>query len=523
MSRGSSRRGFLQTVAASTGVLAVCSQHLGQAEQDGPDRLGGLDDYVETALARWDVPGLALAVVQDGKLIHAHGYGVRALGVDAKVDAETVFGIASCTKAFTAAAIAKLIDNAKVQWDDPIARHLRSFQLSDPKLTARVTIRQALAHRTGLPTANMLWMSGAFASEEILSRLRWLKPVAAPGERFLYNNNMYLVLGRLVEQVSGRRWNEFLRDELFEPLGMKSTVPDSSGIRGLENVAAPHASDDGKVQRLQRYCPDVIAPAGAIHSNVLDMARWLTMHLEGGRSDGRQILSNARIEEMHTSPRRAEAKAPAEPQVPRAPISNYGLGWFFNDHAGRRVIEHSGVQTGFVCWVAMMPEERLGLVVLANHHQTGLNSALRSWIFDACLGRPQRDWSEVVRSDYANGYQRLLREAKAQFDAQRPPTTRPSKPLSEYAGVYESKLYGPLRIKAGDDRLSLQFGTRFEGELKHWQDDTFRAAFPNPRLDDWLVTFAVKEGTVAGMQVQESPWAPAWYDDADDLGEFHRR
>lgn len=523
MSRGSSRRGFLQTVAASTGVLAVCGQHPGQAQQHGPDRLGGLDDYVERSMAHWEVPGLAIAVVQNGKLIHARGYGVRALGAGARVDAETVFSIASCTKAFTAAAIAKLVDDAKLQWDDPIAKHLPAFRLSDPDLTSRITIRHTLIHRTGLPRANMLWRNGAFDGDEIVARLRWLKPVAAPGERFLYNNNMYLVLGKLGEQVSGRKWNVFLRNELFEPLGMKSTAADSSGVRDRENVAAPHASDSGKVQRVQPYCPDVIAPAGAIHSNILDMARWLSMHLEGGRSDGRQILSNSRIEEMHTAPRRAVAKAPAEPQVPRAPISNYGLGWFFNDHAGRRVIEHSGVQTGFVSWVAMMPEERLGLVVLANHHQTGLNSALSSWIFDACLGRPQRDWSEAVRADYSNGYQRLLREAKAQFDAKRPPVTRPSMPLSEYAGVYESKLYGPLRIEAADDRLSLQFGTRFEGELKHWQNDTFQATFPNPRLDDWLVTFSVKEGAVAAMQVKESPWAPAWYDNADDLGEFLRR
>lgn len=523
MPRESTRRRFLQAVATGTGLLGAWGQHLANGNQPKSDRLAGLDDYVTLAMARWEVPGLAIAVVQDGKLIHARGYGIRSVEAGAKVDAETVFSIASCTKAFTAAAIAKLVDDAKLRWDDPIARHLRSFQLSDPELTARVTIRQALEHRTGLPTANMLWRNGAFDGDEILARLRWLKPVAAPGERFLYNNNMYLVLGRLVEQVSGRKWNEFLRDELFAPFGLKFTVADRSGIRGFENVAAPHASDGGKVQRLEPYCPDVIAPAGAIHSNVLDMARWLTMHLEGGRSDGRQILSNARVEELHTAPRRAEAKAPAEPQVPRAPISNYGLGWFFNDHAGRRVIEHSGVQTGFVSWVAMMPVERLGLVVLANHHQTGLNSALRSWIFDACLGRPQRDWSEDVRTDYANGYQLLLREAKAQFDAKRPAATSALRPRSEYAGRYESKLYGDLVVTAKNDRLSLQFGTRFEGELQHWENDAFRAVFPNPRLDDWFVTFVGKDGVVTGIQAKESPWAPAWYDDADDLGEFHRK
>jgi CubicO group peptidase (beta-lactamase class C family) len=335
---------------------------------------------------------------------------------------------------------------------------------------------------------------------------------------------MYLVLGKLVEQVSGREWNEFLRLELLEPLGMKSTTTDSARVQRLENVASPHASDTGKLERLKPYCPDVIAPAGAIHSNVLDIAQWLKFHLEGGQSDdGRQILSVARLAEMHTAPHRAEAESPAEPGVPRAPMSNYGLGWFFNEHVGRRVIEHSGVQNGFVSWIAMMPDDSVGLVILANHHRTGLNSALRSWILDSLLGRSPRDWSEEVRADYASGYQRLLREAKAQYETKHPPDSSPPRPLTEYAGRYSSKLYGELAIAARDDRMSLHFGTRFEGELQHWQNDAFRAIFPNPGLDDWLVTFSISGGKVARLHVKESPWAPAWYDDADDLGDFHRQ
>ncbi|MEX2139063.1 MAG: serine hydrolase [Pirellulales bacterium] len=522
MSFGITRRRFLQGVATSVGGLGVRGQHSAQGNQRRRDRLDGLQGYVEKAMARWQVPGLAVAVVEEGKLVHARGYGVRGVDADARVDAQTVFCIASCTKAFTAAAIARLIDNAQLQWDDPIAKHLSAVQLSDPEWMSRITIRQALAHRTGLPAANMLWRNGAFGSDEILARLRGLRPVAAPGERFLYNNIMYLVLGKFVERVSGRKWNDFLLAEFFEPLGMKSTVADSSGVRGLENLAAPHATDTGKVHRIQPYCPDAIAPAGAIHSNVLDMAHWLRLHLKGGRSESRQLLSAARIAELHVAPERAKAEPAKEPPVPRAPISNYGLGWFINDYAGRKVVEHSGTQNGFVAWVALMPEEGLGLVVLANHHRTGLNFALRSWIFDACLGRPERDWSEIVRTDYANGYQRLLREAKAQFDANRPSETRPLRPLSEYSGLYESQLYGRLRITAKDDRLGLRFGTRFEGELEHWQNDAFRATFGNPRLDDWMVTFAIKDGEVAGLHVKESPWAPAWYDDADDLGEFLR-
>jgi CubicO group peptidase (beta-lactamase class C family) len=514
------RRRFLQA-AASTGVLGAWVQHPALGDQLTPSRLAGLDDYVEKAMARWDVPGLAIAVVQEGKVVHARGYGVRSVGEDAKVDAETVFAIASCTKPFIAAAIAKLIDNGRLQWDDPISKHLSAFQLFDPELTARVTIRQALRHRTGLPTANMLWRSGAFDGNEVLARLRWLQPVAAPGEKFIYNNNMYLVLGRIVEKVSGRKWDDFLRNELFQPLGMKSTSAAKSEIRRWENVAAPHATDAGKLQRIQRYIPDATAPAGAIHSNVLDMAQWLKLHLEGGVSDDRQVISKVRMEEMHTAPQQAEKKDPAEPRDPRVSTENYGLGWFFNDQGGRQVVEHSGNGNGFVSWVAMIPEERLGLVVLSNHHNTGLNLALRIWILDALLGRTQRDWSERVRSGFAKVLGRF-REAKANYAANRPMETALSRPLPEFAGRYTSPLYGDVVITEKDGRLNLQFGTRFKGDMQHWEKDSFRAFFPNPRLDDWLVTFAIKEGQVTGLHVKEAPWAPPDYNDADDLGEFHR-
>lgn len=295
------RRRFLQA-AASTGVVGAWCRYSAFGDELTPSRLVGLDDYVLEAMMRWGVPGLAIAVVEDGNLIHARGYGVRSLGENAKVDTETIFHIASSTKSFTAAAIAKLVDSKQLQWDDPISKHLPAFQLSAPELTAKVTIRQALGHRSGLPTANMLWRSGAFNSDEIVARLRQLQPVAAPGEKFIYNNNMYSVLGKLVEQVSRQTWDEFLRNELFQPLGMKSTLAGCAAIADLENAAAPHALDGGKVRRISTFCPETVAPAGAIYSNVVDMAQWLKLQLESGAIDGRQIISQIRMKEMHTAP-----------------------------------------------------------------------------------------------------------------------------------------------------------------------------------------------------------------------------
>jgi CubicO group peptidase (beta-lactamase class C family) len=516
------RRRFLQ--AAAIGA-ASCGAAQARAASWRSGALEALDDYVTAAMSRWQTPGMAIAVVQDGELLAARGYGVRSIEAGEAVDAQTQFSIASCSKAFTAAAIAKLVERGKVGWDDPIVAHWPSFDLARPELTGSITIRQALAHRSGLPAANMLWRSGAFDGDEILSRLRWLEPVAAPGERFLYNNVMYAVLGKLIEHSSGMPWVEFLARKLLAPLAMTATYASGAAAEEARNRAAPHAADGGRLARVPRYCPDSIAPSGAIHSCASDMAKWLIFHLDRGSASGKQLLSSANIDEMHApfAPTRSAGTEPPAPEQPAPPIDDYGLGWFVNEYAGEKVIEHSGVQNGFVAWVAMAPSRRLGLVVLSNLHRTGLNYALRSWLLDAALGREERDWSEIVRADYAGGYRRLLREAKATFDASRKDAAPCALPLAEYAGEYESRLYGRVRVSFHGDRLSLQFGTRFDGALTHWQDNSFRATFPNPRLDDWLVTFDVREDAARSLRVKESPWAPAWYDDADDLGVFDRR
>jgi CubicO group peptidase (beta-lactamase class C family) len=484
--------------------------------------LSGLDEYCQQAIADWQVPGIAVAVIRDGKLSLARGYGVRELGKDASVDENTIFDIASCTKSFTAAMVGKLVDQNKLRWDDTLIKHVPFLVIPTQGRDAEVTIRHALQHRTGLPTANMLWRSGELDAEEILRRVRFLKPVAAPGDRLIYNNVMYLAAGKAAEHASGKSWSDFVTEEFFEPLGMKSSLADSSTLKSFGNVAEPHATIDGQVKAIERSNDDVIAPAGAIYSSAADMARWLIMHLDRGRFGGHELLTAGRVDEMHTPVEPPPAK-PSTKGVPKAPISRYGMGWFVNEHAGEKVVEHAGSGIGFVSWMAIMPKERLGVVILSNHKGTGINYALRFWIFDRLLGRPDFDWSSSVRKDYTEGGQRLLREAQARFDAKRPPEKPPSRPLADYAGSYESRLYGMLQVTEKDGHLKLTFGTRFQGEFKAWQGDAFRVFFSNPLHHDWLVTFSVADGKVASLRAQEAPWAPQWYDDRDDLGEFFRR
>ena len=390
------RRQFLKAAAAGIAV-GGCSVSYAVPEErsDLSQRLRDLDDYASQSMAAWDVPGMAIVVVKDGKVVHSRGYGIRQIGHDERVDEQTIFPLSSATKSFTAAAMAKLVDREKLAWDDAVVRYLPALGI-DP----RITIRHIIRHRSGLPNANKLWSSGILSTEEILARVHLLKPIAAPGERFFYNNIMYLVAGTIIEKVSGNPWRDHVRDELFTPLGMKSTYSDSSEIESLRNVAAPHAMLEGKVQSIDR-CRVILAPTGGIQSNLTDLAQWLLFHLEPDVQRRVSVLSPARLQEMHTAPsEKSENTTPVKPNTPRAPISHYGLGWFFNDHRGHTLVEHSGVQNGFVTWIAMAPSERFGVAILTNRDRVGLNYALRFWLMDACFGFPVSDWSEKVRLDY---------------------------------------------------------------------------------------------------------------------------
>src|SRR5437588_5430437 len=278
MSSRVTRRQLLKT-AGSTGVLlgiastgGVRSAVAGSA--DATDPLRGINDYVSKAMADWEVPGLAIAIVKEGQTVLARGFGVRNVGETASVDGQTVFAIRSVTKSFTAACIAILVDDEKVKWDDPVAKHLPEFQLFDPWVTREITVRDLLCHRSGLPLGNMLWSSGAFDREEIIRRVRFLEPTSSFRSRFGYQNIMYLVAGQLVAKIAGLSWDDVVRQRIFEPLKM---IRSSTTIRDLPrdgNCATPCAKLDGKVQAIEWANRDSIAPAGSINSCAEEMAAW---------------------------------------------------------------------------------------------------------------------------------------------------------------------------------------------------------------------------------------------------------
>ena len=486
------------------------------------ERFSALDEYIEHARQQWRVPGLSVAIVKEGEVLLAKGYGVCKVGEPTEVTEETLFAIGSCTKSFTATAIGWLVDAGTVKWDDPVRKHVPEFELCDPFLTRETTIRDLLAHRTGLELADLLWSKGEFSSDEIIRRLRFVKPKHSFRSRFTYNNLMYLVAGRVVETVTGQSWNESVRESIIDRLEMHSTTLEPPS--DPSPIAWPHGDRDGTVVSLDsdRNYAATIAPAGSIWSNATDMAKWLSANLPGEGADPHPLLRPGTLREMH-SPQAIIPDRGNGTRYPRKEYASSGLGWFVEDYRGRKVVRHAGTVNGFVAWVAMLPNERFGFVILANSHRTGINFALHHRILDEFLGEPVKDWSTIVLDDYTNGFYRMLRDSRIEYAQQRRVDTKPDLPLDRYAGTFRNDLFGDLTVRPVADGLEFRFGPRRVALMEHWHRNTFEVDFDHPTIEDWHVTFAVTDdGNAESLRAVAAPWALPWYDDATVVGDFQR-
>ena len=440
-------------------------------------RLTEIQTYAEKAGKDWQVPGFAIAIVKDDKVVLARGFGVRELKKPEPVDENSLFAIASNTKAFTAAAIAILVDEGKIKWDDPVTKYLPYFELYDPYVTRELTVRDLLTHRSGLETfsGDLLWYETNYSREEILRRARFLKPTSSFRSRFGYSNVMFLAAGEIVAQVSGKSTEEFFRERFFVPLGMKRTVIAHTDLLKSTNVATPHNKMDGTVRVIRYGNVDNIGAAGGIKSSVSDMAQWLRMQLGRGNFEGKKIFTAARSREMWTPHTvLGPISEQAEKFNPTRHFSLYGLGWVLNDYQGRLLVSHGGGLDGMTSQVALMPEEKLGIVVLTNS-ESSLGTILVNRIIDFFLGVKPRDWS----ADYLERAKQAEAAAAAEaskIEGARVANTKPSLALSSYAGTYTSKLYGDAKLTEENGKLvlRLQPSSLFIGDLEHWNFDTFR-------------------------------------------------
>ncbi len=492
-------RRLLRTLAAALIVIPT-----GIEAQQGP--LDGLAAYVEQGMRDWNVPGLALAVVKDDSVVFARGFGTRTLGRDEPVDEHTSFAIASTTKAFTAMALAMLVDEGKVHWDDPVSMHVPAFQLADPGLSGQLTVRDLLTHRTGLPNSDFLWYASGSSTDEILRRMRFLRPFATPRSRYQYNNNAYMVAGQVVQSASGMPWSEFVRTRILQPLGMRETLTGFVGLDARGNVATPHLEVDGAVRPIPYLSFDNIGPAGSMNSSVSDVARWIRFQLAGGEWGGERLVSVAQHREM-LAPQFVIPQALYYPAARLADPSftAYGLGWFMQDYRGRKLAMHTGSIDGMTALVALVPEERLGLVVFINLDHAELRHALMYRIIDGYLGGPARDWSAELRPLY-QGMEERFRAATRESESRRVRGTRPSLPLSAYAGTYADpdSLAGDVEVRMENGRLAARVaGGAITGQMEHWHYDVFRVRWSQVSMGTSFITFTIDpEGRVAWARAE---------------------
>ena len=453
--------------------------------------LAGLDAYVERSMRDWQVPGLALAVVRHDSVIYARGYGVREFGQPGAVDAHTLFAIASTTKAFTAAALGMLVDEGKVRWDDPVSRHLPWFMVQDPYVTRELTVRDLLTHRAGVARSDNLWLAGPFDRTEVLRRARHLASTSGFRAGYGYHNIMFMAAGEVAGAASGMTWDDFVAQRIFRPLGMTRTTTHTAIAAADGNVAAPHVKVDGRVLASTLRDYDNIGGAGAIFSSVHDMAQWLRMQLAGGSYGGQTILQAATLKEMRTPQVVVRLDSIAERLFPDTHFQAYGLGWLLQDYHGYRMVHHSGWLNWTRTQVTMVPDRRLGVVVIANLNDSNLQLALSLRILDALLGLAPTDWSAEYLALARRSDERAAAQAK-ETEAARVANTTPSLAPAAYVGTYTNQVYGDVTVVLENERLVLRYAPPdYVGDLEHWHYDTFRAVWRRAGFGRDFVTFTL--------------------------------
>jgi len=463
--------------------------------------LNGFDDYVNKALKEWEVPGVAIAIIKNDKVILSRGYGVRKLGDPTPVDDKTFFAIGSASKAFTAASIALLVDEGKLKWDDPATKYLPGFQLFDPYVTREITVRDLLCHRSGLERGDLLWYGSSYSREEILRRVRYLKPSWSFRSQFGYQNIMYLAAGQVAANVASKSWDDIVSERIFKPLGMSTSNTSIKPLKSMNNVASPHGKIKEQVKVINWRDIDNIAPAGSINSNVSEMIQWVRLHLNNGKIGDKQIISSGSVKEMHTPQTVIRREGPWALLMPEAHFLNYGLGWFLQDYRGRLIIQHGGNIDGMSALVAMMPEENVGMVILTNMDGSPLPTALMHKAFDLFLQAPSKDWSaEMLKM--IKGMEGQAKEAEKKQEADRAKNTKPSLALEKYAGTYTNDMYGEAKIVEENGKLMLKYGGALNGTLEHWHYDTFKATMANESFGTALINFNLDaQGKVSDMKI----------------------
>ncbi len=487
------RPAFLRALCAS--VVMALALWVGAGAQAPAYNL---DATVAAAMKTFDVPGMAVAVVKDGQVVSAKGYGVKTLAQPGVVDDRTLFGIASNTKVFTAAALGTLVDDGKLRWDGRVIDYLPTFRLSDPYVTQEMTIRDLLVHRSGLSlgAGDLLWWpSSTYTRKEIAQRLAFIPLSTSFRAAYAYDNVLYLVAGEVIEKITGQTWEDYVLNRLVKRIGMSTSAVKHSAASAGGNVATPHAFVNGELGPVTPMDSDNTNPAGGIMTNATDVAKWLVVFLNRGKlPDGSRLYSEAVARELETFVTPQPTGTPA-PEL-RALTSNfrgYALGLEVRDYRGKKLVTHTGGLPGYTSRIAWLPELNAGVAVLTSQESGEAWNSIAWTVLDHYLGATDTNWVEAYTAVKARNDAALAR-ANAATSSARDAASKPSLPLTQYAGTYNDRWYGDIAIALENNKLVMRFSKTpsLVGDMEHWQQDTFLVKWRDRELRaDAFVTFAL--------------------------------
>ena len=463
------------------------------------DSLAGFDDVVTDAMKKFEVPGMAIAIVKNKEVIYAKGFGLRDVEKQLPVTADTLFAIGSSSKAFTTFVLGTLVDEGRIEWDKPARNYIPWFKLSDPSMTERLSVRDLVTHRSGLPRHDLVWYNNFDASRESLVRkLAYLEPSADLREKWQYNNLMYLTAGYLTEVITGKSWEDAVRDRALNPLGMKRTNFSVNDSQKDSDFAQPYGKRGDKIEKLPFRPITNIGPAGSINSSVNEMARWVMVHLNGGEYGDKKIAEAATVDDMH----RPYMTTGASSEFPEIVGSEYALGWFVDTYRGHRRVQHGGNIDGFSAMVTLFPKDGVGMVALTNLNGTPLRDLITQVAADRLFKLSQVDWITQAAGRRAM-IEQAGREGEKKKEVTRALGTQMSHKLGDYAGDYEHPGYGVLKVALREGKLEATFNN-IATPLEHWHYDTFNGGrAKDPTFNNMKYSFQTDvNGYIAEVSAQ---------------------
>ena len=474
----------------------------------------GLDSYITKALQTFEAPGVSVAIVKDGKILLAKGYGVKKIGEQASIDAHTLFSIASNSKAFTATALAILVEEGKIKWDDPVINYLPWFRMSDTYVTNHITIRDLLVHHSGLGAYSgdlLLFPPSTFSRKEIVSKIRELPLAHDFRTTYAYDNVLYVAAGELISTVSGMQWEDFIKTCIFDKIGMNESLSRFSTFKDQTNIATGHNRLKGEIKAINNYTEIMIGdagnPAGGIITNATDMAKWLITQLDSGRAPNQEkIFTPASTEQLWEIVTPIPVNKIDDGLKPaQSNFFGYALAFRLYNYKQYKVIGHGGMLSGFVSQIAMIPDLNLGIAVLTNQESTGAYYSIIYHVLDYYMKSQPFDWIAGYKKQLDSSLARL-KESQRKNIITPASNTRPSLPLEKYAGVYKDKLLGEVTITKDTAGMVLRFNQspQLVADMEHFQYDTFIARFRNKDFKaDSYVSFALKpNGSIDQIKIK---------------------